>query len=75
MWSDRLHAFILDFKGRVTVPSVKNFVLSLEEGKKDAVIFGKVAQNVYSLDVAWPFSLYQAFALAISSIAFKVGCE
>eukprot|EP00830_Metopus_es_P010474 TRINITY_DN20097_c0_g1_i1.p1 TRINITY_DN20097_c0_g1~~TRINITY_DN20097_c0_g1_i1.p1 ORF type:complete len:136 (+),score=28.96 TRINITY_DN20097_c0_g1_i1:3-410(+) len=74
-WSEKLEAHVLDFKGKARLPSVKNFILEDDEGKKDYVMFGKIKENVYGLFVSWPFSLYQAFALSIGSISFKIVCE
>lgn len=75
IWSEKLHAYVLDFRGRARKPSVKNFIIQSEDFKSECITFGKLDENVYSLDVSWPFSIYQAFALAASSIAFKIGCE
>ncbi len=65
---------MLDFRGRVKMPSVKNFILTDDANKEEYVVFGKVDDNSYMLDVKWPLSLFQGFALAISSIASKIGC-
>ena len=66
---------MLDFKGRVKRPSVKNFILTDEAGKEDYIVFGRCDDASFILDVKWPLSLYQAFALAIASIANKYGCQ
>ena len=75
VWSEKESAHILDFKGKVKKPSIKNFILIEKESNEEIVIFGKISDNLYSLNVSWPLSIYQAFALAITSIAFKVGCQ
>eukprot|EP00826_Nyctotherus_ovalis_P054571 TRINITY_DN7157_c0_g1_i1.p1 TRINITY_DN7157_c0_g1~~TRINITY_DN7157_c0_g1_i1.p1 ORF type:complete len:272 (-),score=57.58 TRINITY_DN7157_c0_g1_i1:121-936(-) len=75
VWSRKNHSYVLDFKGKVAKASVKNFVLVEKGSNKECVIFGKIDDNLYSLTVMSPFSLFQAFALAISSVAFKIGCE
>ena len=63
-----LNAFVLDFKGKVRVPSVKNFLITDNEEKENYIMFGKNDENLFKLEVKWPFSLYQAFAIAISSL-------
>lgn len=56
----------IDFEGRVTQESVKNFQL-IDEDNKVYMQFGKFDANVFNLDVGYPFSLFQAFAIALSS--------
>lgn len=51
------------------VASRKNFVLTDEKGKENYFMMGKETDNLYHVVVAWPFSLYQAFGLAISAVA------
>ncbi|QDZ18240.1 tubby-like protein [Chloropicon primus] len=97
-WREDLQSYVLDFKGRVTEASVKNFVMAdskasktiagakMDDGsskvgktvravlpsKKEVVIFGKRGKNEFSLDVAAPCSILQAFAMAIASTDFKM---
>lgn len=75
VWSDKLKAYTLDFKGKVTKPSNKNFILVESEAEEEVAIFGKVATDLYTLSVKWPLSVFQAFGLAIASVAYKVGCQ
>ncbi len=74
-WNDSLRAHVLDFKSRVKRPSVKNFILTDDADKEDYIVFGRHDDNSFVLDVKWPLSLYQAFALSIASIANKYGCQ
>lgn len=37
--------------------------------------FGRVSNTQFSCDVSWPFSLLQAFAIALSSFDSKLACE
>lgn len=37
--------------------------------------FGRVSNTQFSCDVSWPFSLMQAFAIALSSFDSKLACE
>ncbi len=73
--SVEINAFVLDFQGRVKLPSVKNFVITDADEKENYIIFGRVDEQLFNLDVKWPFSLYQAFAISMTSIASKYGCE
>ena len=52
-WNDQLAAYCLNFKGRVTQASVKNFQL-VSEADPEAVLlqFGKVGQHVEYVCIA-----------------------
>ena len=69
-------AHSLDFGGRVTHGSVKNFQLCVTEAP-DAVAcqFGKVGKNEFTLDYAWPLTPLQAFGFALTSLAYKLANE
>jgi len=75
-WNEKLKAYVLNFNGRVTKASVKNFQL-VEEGDNETVMlqFGKVSDNRFSLDFRYPLSGTQAFAIAMSAFDFKLLCE
>ena len=61
--------FVLNFKGRVTCASVKNFQLLDKKNKNmNAILyqFGKVGKDKFVCDFAYPLSPFQAFAIALS---------
>lgn len=68
--------FWLNFNGRVTVPSVKNFQL-VEEGIEDNVVlqFGKIGDDAYIMDYTWPMSAAQAFGICLSSLDHKISLQ
>lgn len=82
-WLETIHAYSLDFSGRVTLPSNKNFQLQLD-GKESEDInlqFGKVLTTdetsdfcLYTLDFSFPLSPLQAFGFALSSCDRKLAC-
>jgi len=37
--------------------------------------FGRVGQQNFNMDVAYPCSLFQAFAIGLTSFDFKFACE
>lgn len=82
-WHEQLQCWCLNFNGRVTVASVKNFqlVASVENGvggqDHDGVIlqFGKVGKDVFTMDYKYPISAFQAFAICLSSFDTKIACE
>eukprot|EP01012_Entosiphon_sulcatum_P007923 TRINITY_DN14150_c0_g1_i1.p1 TRINITY_DN14150_c0_g1~~TRINITY_DN14150_c0_g1_i1.p1 ORF type:complete len:365 (+),score=34.48 TRINITY_DN14150_c0_g1_i1:559-1653(+) len=74
-WNDELKAYVLNFNGRVSKPSVKNFQLIADD--RDAIVmqFGKVGKNNFTLDFQYPLSGLQAFAIALSAFDHKLACE
>ena len=75
-WSPENDAFVLDFYDRVKKASVKNFQL-INELDEDFILlqFGKVEENIFSMDFQWPMTPAQAFAICLSSLDNKLMCE
>lgn len=62
-----------DYAGRVTQPSQKNFQLSDEfDVSRVYLQFGRDGKNTFNLDVAYPFSVLQAFGVALTTFDYKV---
>ncbi|XP_075492719.1 tubby-like F-box protein 5 isoform X1 [Primulina tabacum] len=84
-WHEQLQCWCLNFKGRVTVASVKNFqlVASVEpwlnvpasEQEKVILQFGKIGKDIFTMDYRYPISAFQAFAICLSSFDTKPACE
>lgn len=84
-WHEQLQCWCLNFKGRVTVASVKNFQLvasvdsshNVSAVEQDKVIlqFGKIGKDIFTMDYRYPLSAYQAFAICLSSFDTKPACE
>lgn len=71
-----MQAFVLNFNGRVDKASVKNFQLIDEfDDNRIHMQFGRIGKQNFNMDVAFPFSLFQAFGIALSSFDFKFACE
>ena len=75
-WNEQLGAYCLNFNGRVTHASVKNFQL-VDENDLDRVIlqFGKVGKDSFTMDFQWPLCALQAFAICLTSFDNKLACE
>ena len=70
---DEDHEEILrSFQGRVTLSSVKNFQLIGEDDGKLVMQFGRVDKDEFIMDVKWPISPFQAFAIALSACDAKM---
>ena len=76
-WHPQYRSFALNFNGRVTQPSVKNYQI-VHEVNTDYIVtqFGKVNPiGIYTCDYSYPLCSLQAFGIAISSLDNKIGCD
>merc|ERR1712070_1012019 len=75
-WNEQMQAYCLNFHGRVTHASVKNFQL-VDENDKDTIIlqFGKVGKDTFTMDYQYPISALQAFSICLTSFDNKLACE
>lgn len=84
-WHEQLQCWCLNFRGRVTVASVKNFQLvasvdsslNIPAAEQEKVIlqFGKIGKDIFTMDYRYPLSAFQAFAICLSSFDTKPACE
>ncbi|GMR36620.1 hypothetical protein PMAYCL1PPCAC_06815 [Pristionchus mayeri] len=76
MWSEDSQSFVLNFHGRVTQASVKNFQIVHEKDEEYIVMqFGRVSHDMFSMDFRYPLSAVQAFGIAMTSFHGKIACE
>lgn len=76
VWNEETRSYVLNFNGRVTRPSVKNFQLISDHDPDYVLIqFGRTGEDTFSLDFQNPATLDLAFAVALSSIDSKMACE
>ncbi|KAL8167623.1 hypothetical protein V2J09_009122 [Rumex salicifolius] len=80
-WHENLQCWCLNFHGRVTVASVKNFQLIASadpshpgtDGDDDVLLqFGKVADDTFTMDYRQPLSAFHAFAICVTSFGTKL---
>uniref|UniRef100_A0A1J3D8L6 Tubby-like F-box protein 9 n=1 Tax=Noccaea caerulescens TaxID=107243 RepID=A0A1J3D8L6_NOCCA len=81
-WHEQLRCWCLNFHGRVTVASVKNFQLvsvsdcETEQTSERIILqFGKVGKDMFTMDYGYPISAFQAFAICLSSFETRIACE
>ncbi len=76
-WNEDMGSYVLNFNNRVNLASVKNFqLIDPDDNNDNAVLqFGKASDEDFILDVQWPMSLFQAFAIALSSFDSKLACD
>ena len=71
-WDEQAGGHVLNFHGRVTQSSVKNFQLISDlTGEKTVLQFGRVDKEKFTMDVAYPLSPVQAFAICLASLDGK----
>ncbi|XP_068015984.1 tubby-related protein 1 isoform X2 [Melanerpes formicivorus] len=76
VWNDETQSYVLNFHGRVTHASVKNFQI-VHDSDPDYIVmqFGRVADDAFTMDYNYPLCAVQAFAIALSSFDGKLACE
>ncbi|XP_042329374.1 tubby-related protein 2 isoform X2 [Sceloporus undulatus] len=75
-WNEETQSYVLNFHGRVTQASVKNFQIISEDNSDYIVLqFGRVAPDVFTMDYQYPLCALQAFAICLSSFDGKLACE
>lgn len=73
-WNIELGSFVLNFRGRVSVASVKNFQLC-DRNDHDHIMlqFGRISgRHSFTMDYQYPLTAVQAFSIAISSLQSKI---
>jgi len=76
VWNEETQSYVLNFHGRVTQASVKNFQIVHPQSQEYIVMqFGRVADDVFTLDYRYPLCAVQAFGIALSSFDNKLACE
>jgi len=71
-WDADRNCLVMNFGKRVKLPSVKNFILEDKMGNK-TLLFGRVGDDQFNLDVSYPISIFQGFCIALSSIYARHG--
>jgi hypothetical protein len=73
-WNVEIGAFVLNFGGRVSVASVKNFQLVERTDQEHIMLqFGRISgRHSFTMDFQYPLTPMQSFAIAISSLQSKI---
>ncbi|XP_033635122.1 tubby-related protein 4-like [Asterias rubens] len=70
LWNEGTQVYQLDFGGRVTQESAKNFQVELNG--KQVMQFGRIDGHAYTLDFQYPFAALQAFAVALANVTQRL---
>uniref|UniRef100_A0A0D9S314 TUB like protein 2 n=1 Tax=Chlorocebus sabaeus TaxID=60711 RepID=A0A0D9S314_CHLSB len=75
-WNEENGVYTLNFHGRVTRASVKNFQIVDPKHPEHLVLqFGRVGPDTFTMDFCFPFSPLQAFGVCLSSFNWKLAVE
>lgn len=76
-WNEETQSYVLNFHGRVSQASVKNFQIVHAQHDQEYIIlqFGRVGTDTFTMDIQYPMSMLMGFALAMSSFDEKRLCE
>ncbi|PAA94510.1 hypothetical protein BOX15_Mlig025713g2, partial [Macrostomum lignano] len=76
VWNEDTQSYVLNFHGRVTQASVKNFQV-VHDNDVDYIVmqFGRISDDIFTMDFAYPMCALQAFGVALSSFDGKLACE
>ncbi|CAD8119260.1 unnamed protein product [Paramecium sonneborni] len=75
VFCEEKNAYQLKFTQRVRSPSNKNFIIISNNQQNDQEFlmqFGKCGDKYYNLDICYPLSILQAFALCITQFEIKL---
>lgn len=70
-WNIERRTLTLNFRGRVSKPSSKNFQLESPETQEPKLLFGKVDEGKFVLDFSPPLGMMQAFASALTTLHWR----
>lgn len=74
-WDDAHGGHVLNFQGRVTESSVKNFQMIVADssfGDEVVLQFGRVGKNKFTMDLRYPLNPFQAFAICVACLDNKL---
>ena len=73
---------MLNFKGRAKKASIKNFIIerqgveeSVDPEEKEIMMFGKLDDDEFRMDLKYPLTPYIGFGIALSTFGGKIGTE
>ena len=68
MFSKAIDGYLLNFGGRVQVASIKNFILEDAIAHRESLMMGKVAEDIFRMDVSWPLKPYVGYCIGLANI-------
>ena len=65
-------SFKMNFDGRISLPSVKNFILEDVVTKEEVLMFGKNGEDVFNMDISYPLSPFIAMCIIAPYFQSKI---
>jgi len=76
VWEEETQSYVLNFQGRASRASVKNFQIVHPKDEKYIIMqFGRVSEEIFTMDYSYPLCALQAFGIVLSSFDSKLACE
>jgi hypothetical protein len=75
-WNEDTQAFVLNFGGRVSLASVKNFQLVHDQDLDYIILqFCRTGADTFTMDFQYPLCPLQAIGMVLTSFDAKIACE
>ncbi|KAJ3306506.1 hypothetical protein HDV03_005116 [Kappamyces sp. JEL0829] len=75
-WNQETRSYTLNFNGRVNVSSVKNFQIVHPDDKEYITLqSGRINDHSFNVDIRYPFTLFQALGIVLTSFDPKLTSE
>lgn len=68
VYSTAVEGYILNFGGRVNMASIKNFILEDVIAHREAMMFGKLENDIFRIDVSWPLKPFIALGICLANM-------
>lgn len=65
IFHEQIRGFVLNFSGRVSMPSIKNFILEDVNTNKEVLMFGKIDKDNFRLQISSPLNCFIGTAVAL----------
>ena len=65
IFNEQIRGFVLNFAGRVIMPSIKNFILEDIQKQQEILMFGKIDKDNFRLQISSPINCVVGTAIAL----------
>ncbi len=65
IFHEQIRGYVLNFSGRVNMPSIKNFILEDVNSQKEILMFGKIDKENFRLQISSPLNCVIGAAVAL----------
>ena len=65
VFHEQIRGFVLNFSGRVSMPSIKNFILEDVITQNEVLMFGKIDKDNFRIQISSPLNCVLGTAVAL----------